>query len=617
MNIRRLSPVFFAHLVSLALVPCLAEAQVSVTTYHNDNSRTGQNISETTLTPSSVSGGYFGRLFSVLLDGQVYAQPLYLANVKISNGTHNVLYVATENDSLYAIDADVGTIYWQLSFLTSGATTVSTSDVGGCTNIAPVYGITGTPVIDTTTGTIYVVVNTKENGSIVYRLHAIDVVTHAEKFGGPVLIQASVAGTGSGNIGGRIYFNPQWQLQRPGLLLTNGHVIIGFGAHCDFSTWFGWVMSYNAATLAQEGVFNSVPNGDDGGVWMSGGGLAVDSSGNVYFGTGNGDWDGVDNLGDSIIKLPPPPKSGQWYASDYFTPWDQSSLESGDTDLGSGGLLLLPDLPPGTAHQQRLIQAGKKGWIEVVDRNSLGHICSSCHSVDTNIVQEIQGQLPGGVWGAPAYSNGLFYYGGSGDYLKAFSFDTTTGAVSTSPVAQSTNLFSSFGPTVSVSSKGNSNGVVWALDTSTLYAYNATSLSYLYSSDGVLGFDEPGSSFKFNTPTIANGKVYIAGIGPSSFGSGTVSAYGVLPCHATLSCTGKPGVWASGSITLSCNTPSNISTTVRACIQSDCHSASGSSGLLTQSSASVSNDDGGGRGSDCQWSWSINGQSFSWIYGVQ
>jgi hypothetical protein len=456
----------------------VARAQVNVTTYHNDNSRTGQNTQETVLT-HAVFKSAFGKLFSVTVNGYVYAQPLVLSNVSIGGGTHNVVYVATEHDSVYAIDADNGAVYWQKSFLGSGITTVSDSDINGCNNIAPEVGITSTPVIDGGTGTIYVVAKTKENGTFVQRLHALSVGSGAEKFGGPKIILA--AG-----------FDPLKQLNRPGLLLENGHLVIAFGSHCDWPTYYGWVMSYSASTLAQEAVFNAAPNGTDGknaAVWMSGGGVAADASGNLYFATGNGTYDDgtstpVD-FGDSVVRLNPP-SGGAFSVADWFTPWNQINLKTSDWDLGSGGLLLLPDLPPGSPHRQLLVQMGKEGKIYLVDRNNMGRHCEGC-SQDTNIVQEITGATVG-VWGAPAYWNGYVYWGaawdsGSGDNLKAFSFNANnSGLISTAPTSRSAEVFSFPGPSPSVSAFGITKGILWALDNSgfasgwpaVLHAYDAT-----------------------------------------------------------------------------------------------------------------------------------------------
>src|SRR5581483_37591 len=307
-----------ASLLSAILIP--VQAQVNVTTYHNDNARTGQNTQETLLTPSNVNSTQFGKLFTVSVQGYVYAQPLYLANVQnIAGGTHNVLFVATEHDQLYALDADNGTVLWQQSFINpQNITTVTNSEVS-CGDLVPEIGITSTPVIDQSTGTIYLVTKTKETGVYVQRLHAIDIVTHAEKFGGPAVISASVNGQ---------TFDPLRNHNRPGLLLENGHVVIAWASHCDNTPYHGWVMSYKAGvqptdTLTQEAVFNGSPNGGLAGVWMSGDGVAADASGNIFFATGNGTYDGLTggDFGDSIMKLGPP-SNNVFPIVDWFTPWN-------------------------------------------------------------------------------------------------------------------------------------------------------------------------------------------------------------------------------------------------------------------------------------------------------
>jgi hypothetical protein len=482
-------------------------AQVNVTTWHNDNSRSGANTHETFLTPSFVSSTNFGEVWAASVDGMVYGQLLVLTNVTIGGGKHNVVYAASEHDSLYALDADTGALYWKKSFISPPSVTTVPSSQHSCSDITPEFGITGTPVIDPSTGTIYLVAATLESGGDVQRLHAIDVGTGAEKFGGPVKISATVPNTG-------VSFVASEENQRSALALTNGHVVVAFASHCDDSPWWGWLMSYSASTLALEGFFNAdYPDAEGGGIWMSGAGPGVDASGNIYVAAGNGDYNGSTELGDSVLKFPPPPTGGKWWAPvDWFTPWNQSTLEANDLDVGSGGVLLLPDLPAGQPHQQRLIQAGKYGWIDVLDRNNMGKYCSTCNPIDTNAVQELQGAISSsGVKGAPTYWNGKIFYGANNDVLKAFSFNTTTGAVSTSAVQQSSYKFSVPGASMSISSNGTSGGIVWAFDNSgpdggsrALIAYDATNLS------NQLLFWYFGTSIKFSVPTIANGKIFFA-----------------------------------------------------------------------------------------------------------
>jgi hypothetical protein len=545
-------------------VPWMVVAQVNVTTFHNDIARTGGNTGETVLTPSNVNSYQFGKLFSVMVDGDVYSQPLYLLNVSINGGTHNVVYVATEHDSLYAIDADSGQVYWQVSLIPTGGSTVDSITDAACSDLVPEIGITGTPVIDPSTNTIYLVASTKENGNFLQRLHAIDLVTHAEKFGGPVVISATVNGTGDGSSGGKVSFDPLKQNQRSGLLLENGHLIIGWGSHCDNFPYHGWVMSYNVTNLALEAAFNTSPNGGSAGVWMAGDGVAADSTGSLFFATSNGTYDGTSmgDYGDSIVKLLPP-SGGSFAVADWFTPFNQSSLAGGDTDVGSGGVLLLPDLPSGVAHQHLLVQMGKEGTIYLVDRDNMGEFCSSCTSQDTQIVQEIPGASTG-IWGSPAYWNGSVYWGGgsdggSADTVKAFSFNANnSGLLSGSPTSVSSNafVFSTAAPVISAN--GNSNGILWILDNSSfgssccqvLYAYDATNLAkMLYnSSQAANNRDVPGGSVKFTAPTVANGKVYVGS-------QGAVSAFGIInatPRAATPTFSPAPASYTgSVNVTLS------------------------------------------------------------------
>ncbi len=532
-------PLYFRTiLLSLISVASVAVAQVNVTTYHNDNARTGQNLAETVLTPANVNPTQFGKLFSVALDGYVYAQPLYLSSVLINGGTHNVVYVATEHDSLYAIDADTGTVYWQVNLIPAGGSTVNGGSDAACNDLVPEIGISGTPVIDVASKTIYLVTKTKESASFVQRLHAIDVGTHVEKFGGPKIISASVSGSGDGNNNGKIAFDPLRDNQRPGLLLQNGHVVISWASHCDVGPYQGWVISYNAATLAQEAAYATTPNGGFGGIWMSGSGIASDSSSNLYFSTGNGSWDGTANFGDSIVKLGPP-SGGSFAKADYFTPFNQSSLSGGDTDLGSGGVLLLPTLSSGS-HPSLMIEGSKEGKIYVLDRNNLGHFCSTCASNDTQIVQEIPGAVTG-VFSTPAYWNGLVYFGGKGDTLKAFSFNANnSGLLSNSPVARSSETYAFPGTTPSISANGNTNGIVWTLLTAgsasntpaVLRAHNASDLtrSLYNSAQAANNRDLLAGAAKFAVPTIANGKVYVGG-------NRQLSAFGLLSAAPTTPAT--------------------------------------------------------------------------------
>jgi hypothetical protein len=484
----------------------VTNAQVNVTTYHNDNARTGQNTQETVLTTANTNSLTFGKLFSVGVDGQVYAQPLVLSNVSIGGGTHNVTYVATEHDSVYAIDANDGTVYWQKSLILNGGTPIPTGAFGFNNNIDPQYGITGTPVIDTTRNTIYVVASTEEYGLPVHRVHALDVTTGAEKIGSPVVVGGSFAG---------LQFDPELEFNRPGLLLVSGHVVVAFGKHTDTSD-YGWVFSYNPSTLAEEAAYSTDLGSTFGGIWMGGDGIAADPSGYLFFSTANGQFDGSVDYGNSIIKLGLP-FGGAFTFLDYFTPHDQQYLNDHDLDLGSGGVLVLPDLTSGS-HPRLLVQSGKEGTIYLINRDTakMGEYCGNSSCTDKT-VQELapQGSNIVGVWGSPAYWNGYVYFGSAtkddptrgniSDYMKAYSFNAGgSGLLSTTPTSHTPEQFAWPAPNPSVSSNGTSNGILWALDNGdVLHAYKATDLSKeLYS-------NIYGSSIKFSVPTIANGHVYV------------------------------------------------------------------------------------------------------------
>ncbi|MGC1128939.1 MAG: chitobiase/beta-hexosaminidase C-terminal domain-containing protein, partial [Candidatus Acidiferrales bacterium] len=513
-------------ILALAALGCssAALAQTPILTQHYDNARTGQNTAETILTPTNVTATTFGKLFTLSVDGYVYAQPLYVPGVAISGkGTHNVLYVATENDSLYAFDADTGgAALWQVSFLINGATTLTPSDVGNTQDINPIIGITGTPVINSATNTLYVLVNTKESGNIIYRLHALDITSGAEKFGGPVVLSASVPGTAPDAVGGQVPFNPQWENNRPGMLFLNGYVYIGFAAHGDNGPWHGWILAYNGTTLAQTGAWCTSPNGKGNGLWAAGSGLAVDANGYAYVATGNGD-DTVTtpapapsttiDYGDSLVKVNL--ANGVLTPTDYFTPYNQSSLDGADSDVGSGGALVLPD-QTGT-YPHILVESGKQGHLYVVNRDKMtsdgSHYCNGCSS-DPEILQTVD--IDGGLWSMPAYWNGNVYVWGSGGALQAYS--VTSGAISASATSQSAATSGFPGSTPVISSNGTTNGIVWAAETDAytssgpaiLRAYSATNVSnLLYASNLTSGRDTMGPAVKFAVPVVTNGKVYV------------------------------------------------------------------------------------------------------------
>ena len=507
-------------------------------TYHNDNLRTGQNLNETTLTLSNVNQYQFGKLLSYPLDGMAYASPLYVASVNIpGKGFHNVVYVATENDSVYAFDADglSASPLWQVSFLKSGVTTVPCSDTGECGDILTQIGITSTPVIDSTSGTIYVVAATKEGASTwVQRLHALDITTGAEKFGGPVVLQGSVTGTGTGSSGGKVPFDSLRENQRPGLLLSNGVVYLAFGSHGDNSPWHGWVLGYNATSLQQQTLqYNATANGNGGGIWQGGGGLATDATGDIYFVTSNGDFDansgGVD-YGDTVEKLSP---SGT--VVDYFTPHDQQNMSANNLDLGAGGPVMLVDQPTGS-YPHLLITAGKNGTIYVVNRDNMGKYNANN---DNQIVQSLPGVLPNGSaesgnFSTPVFFNSYVYFGAINDTIKAFQL--TNGLLAATPASQTATLYQVRGASFALSANGSSNGILWALQNNgssantdnvgnpgVLFAYDANNLgTELYDTTQAGSRDTLDLASKFSIPLVANGKVFVAG-------QTQLTVFGLLP----------------------------------------------------------------------------------------
>ncbi|HEX4545889.1 MAG TPA: hypothetical protein VH110_05975 [Candidatus Acidoferrum sp.] len=488
---------------------------VDVITYQYDNSRSGQNLNETALTPANVKSATFGKKGEFMVDGKVDAQPLYLSQVTIGGQKKNVLYVATEHGSVYAFDADsssgsTSTFLWKTSTLGTGETT---SDNRGCNQVDPEIGITATPVIDRSRNAIYIVAMSK-NGSGTYfqRLHALDLSTGQELFSGPHAITATFPGNGSGSSGGIVTFDPAQYKERPGLLQINGTIYTTWSSHCDHGPYTSWVMAFNADTLAQSGVLNLVPNGSDGGIWMSGAAPAADSSGNIYFLLGNGTFDATlnaqglpvnGNCGNCFVKLS---TAGGLALGDYFTMHNTASESNADTDLGSGGALVLPDVKDSGGNTKHLaVGAGKDALIYVVDRDSMGKF----NATTDQIYQEISGQLGGGVFAMPAYFNGTVYYGAVGDALKAF--PVSNAKLAGIPSSQSTHQFGYPGTTPSVSANGTNNAIVWAVDNGgILYAFDATNLTTeLYDSNQAANNRDHFSGNKFINPLVANGKVYV------------------------------------------------------------------------------------------------------------
>lgn len=500
--------------VVLASSPILA---TDVTTFHNDDFRTGQNLQETILTLLNVNSSTFGKLFTILVDGVIDAQPLYLSAVPIAQGTHNVLYVVTENDSVYAFDADTGATLWQMSVLGTGETP---SDPRNCGQITPEIGITSTPVIDRASGpngTIYVVAMSKDSsGNYYQRLHALDVTTGQEEFGGPVTIQAEYPGTGDNSQNGSVVFDPKQYKERLGLLLLNHVIYTGWAANCDARPYTGWLIGFSESTLAQTGVLDITPNGNDGGIWEDGDGLAA-AGNNIFFLDGNGTFDTTLNTqgfpingdyGNGFIKVSAGRK--KLSVTDYFNMYNTVAESDSDEDLGSGGALLLPAMKDasGTIHNLA-IGAGKDGNIYIVDRSNMGKFNPDN---DAAIYQEIDGMLGGQMKSSPAYFNGNVYFGPIANYLLQFQFANAT--LSTGAAFQSPTTFEYPGTTPSVSANGRTNGIVWAIEHSTpsvLHAYKATEISNeIYNSNQAPNSrDQFWYASHFGTPTIVNGKVYV------------------------------------------------------------------------------------------------------------
>lgn len=486
-----------------------------VLTYHNNNARTGLNNKETLLTLTNVNSANFGKLFTVSADGLVDAQPLYLSAVTISGVRHNLLIVATEHGSVYAYDADTGAKLWQITTLKVGETT---SDNRGCSQVTPEVGVTSTPVIyrpQMGNPVIYVVAMSKDSSNHYHqRLHALDATTGKELHNGPVDITATYPGNGDNSSGGLVSFDPGQYKERAGLLLTGGKVYLAWASHCDFRPYTGWIMGYNANTLAQTTVLNITPNGSEGAIWGSGAGMATDSAGNIFLLDGNGFFDSTLNsagfpangdYGNAFVRLT---TNGGLAVADYFEMHNQAQENASDSDLGSGGTLLVNQRDSTGKVWQLAVGAGKDSNLYVVDRTNMGKFNSS----SDQIYQELSGVLPGGIWSMPATYNGSIYYGPVGSPILRFQFQNAK--LLGTPAAKTSNAFGYPGATPSISANASKNGIVWAVEHSNpavLHAYDARTLLEIYNTNQAAGGrDQFGAGNKYITPTIANGKVYVA-----------------------------------------------------------------------------------------------------------
>jgi hypothetical protein len=502
---------------ALCLSPSALPA-TNVLTWHNDLARTGQNLKETELTPANVNVNNFGKLFQIDVDGKVDAQPLIVSNVSIPNkGTHNVVIIATEHDTVYCCDADFGTILWRKSMLRSGETP---SDSRSCDQVVPEIGITATPVIDRLTGpngTIYVVAMSKNATSYFQRLHALDLATGAEQFGGPTKIQATYPGTGANSNGqGQVVFDPSQYKERSGLVLSRGIVYTFWASHCDQRPYTGWIIGYDKNTLAQARVLNITPNGNDGAIWGCGAAPAVDGTGKIYLLNGNGTFETTldpngfpsnDDFGNCILKLGN--VNQQLRVIDYWTMFNTVAESKADQDLGSGGAVLLPPMVDSNGLTQNLLAgAGKDAHIYIADRDNLGKFNPNSNA---NLYQDVKGVLQGGVFSAPVYFNGHLYYGAVGDRLRSFAFANARLVIP--PTSKTAMVFSYPGTTPSVSANGTANAIIWAAangTTAALLAFDANNLAkQLYSSNDAGTRDHFGAGNKFIVPTVANGKVYV------------------------------------------------------------------------------------------------------------
>jgi hypothetical protein len=514
-----------------------------VLTYFNNATRTGVQSSETILTPANVNSASFGKRFTFSVDGYLYAQPLYAGGLGMPDGAvHDVVIASSVHGTVYAFDADGNNpaqgYLWKTSVVPTGETQVTTTDYG-CPNPDPETTLLSSPVIDRSTGTLYAVSKTKNtvSGAFIQRLHAISLLDGSEKFGGPVNITASIPSTsGDGQVGNVLTFDALKENQRSALLLANGTVWIAWASHCDIGPYHGWVMGYNASTLAQSAVYNNTPNGSDGGIWMAAGGPAADAQGSIYVIGGNGTFNPPTNdLGDAGIKLTPPTAGLTPTVADYFVPSNQLALSNADLDVGVSQPVLFSDPASGVA-PNLMVETDKTGRIYLLNTADMG-----TYDTGTNGPDSLNGDLQdftigGNIFNNFAYFNGNLYVGGSGLPLRTYTFtpgsSTTAGSFSTTPGTQTTFNMpgggSSGGAGPNISANGSMNGIAWATTHSgsnvILYAFDASNLATeLYGSDQATGSRDLGPvPVKFTSAVVANGHVFVGG-------QGALVVYGLLP----------------------------------------------------------------------------------------
>jgi hypothetical protein len=510
-----------------------------VLTFHNDNARTGQYLTETILTPSSVTASTFGRVAFLPVEGLVDAQPLFVAGLKVGGAAHNAVFVVTEHDLAYAFDADTQAILWKSSLV--GPDEAPSDDIN-CGQITPEIGITDTPVIDLKAGphgTVFMVAMSRKGSGAhkqyFQRMHALDLTTGAELAGSPQTIVAAVPGTAPGANDGLVRFDPMQYEDRAALLAVNGVVYTTWSSHCDHDPYNGWVIGYNESDLKQAAVLNLTPNGNEGALWMAGSGPAADAAGNIYVATGNGTFDTTlnangfperGNFGNALVKISA--AGGKLTVTDYFTMHDTVSESNKDEDLGSGGIAVLPDLKDsaGKAHHL-VVSAGKDTNIFVADRDSLGKF-----DLNTDkIYQELPAALKAGQFATPAYFRGAVYYGGVNEPLKAF--PVMNAHLASVPASQSAAHYSYPGTTPSISANGDANAIVWTVESEgvagendntrgILHAYDASDLTKELYNSKQMGMRDLFMNNKYIVPMIADGKVYV--------GTQTgVAVFGLLP----------------------------------------------------------------------------------------